>query len=403
MSALTKTTLLNLLSNALFGAPLDILEGVDWQAVFDESELQSVSALAFSDLDPSILPDGVAKAWEENTYQIMMGNMRVDADHAKLHRILSSAGVPYVILKGNASAAWYPDPMLRSMGDVDFLIHKSDVGKADLLLRKKGYAPQPSNHECERAYHKGSSVWELHWEVNGVPGGDVGKRISEYLSDIIEKAEPAELTNGEYMAPSAFHHGLVMLLHVARHMVTGGIGLRHLCDWAVFAAKIGERFPILFEEKLKAVGLWRFAQLLTQLSAEYLKCPPQSWMGEPEPGLIEALKDDVFASGNFGVKDKKRGDEAKFITSRKKGGVNDDSTLKQSILSANEIVRKHWKFADKVPVVYPFGWAFFGGRYAVRSALGEREKKDVKSLAQSAKGRKEVYKQMKLFEVDNCT
>lgn len=400
MTDLTKTTLLNLLSNALFGASIELSDAVDWQEVYQESVAQSVAALAFSNLDKSILPEDVAKEWEEMTYQVMMSNMQVDSDHAKLHQILSCAKIPYVILKGNASASFYPDPMLRSMGDVDFLIDKKDIGKVDLLLRKNGFEPQPSNHECERAYHKGMSIWELHWEVNGVPGGKVGDRIRSYLTDIIEKAEPASLTGGEYMSPTPFHHGLVMLLHVARHMVTGGIGLRHLCDWAVFVAKCGDRFPEMFEDKLKNVGLWRFAQLLTQLSVVYLKCPVQSWMGEIETQLLDDLKDDIFVSGNFGHKDSNRADEAKFITSRRKGGVNDDSVLKQSILSANEIVRKHWKFADRVPIVYPAGWAFFGGRYAVRSLAGKRKRISVNELAKSAKTRKEIYQQMMLYKVE---
>ena len=398
MSELTKTTLLNLLSNALFGAPFEILDGVDWQEVYQESILQSVSALAFSNLQRIILPDDIAVAWEENTYQIMMSNMHVDADHAKLHKIMLFADIPYVVLKGNVSASYYPDPMLRSMGDVDFLINKADARKVDLLLRKNGFIPQPSTHECERAYHKGISIWELHWEVNGIPGGEVGSKIREYLSDIILQAMPVESMSGEYLSPTAFHHGLVMLLHVARHLVTGGIGLRHLCDWAVFVAKIGDRFPEIFEDRLKSVSLWRFAQLLTQLSVVYLSCPAQRWMGELETQLLTDLKDDVFASGNFGVKDKKRGDEAKFITSRKKGGVNDDSILKQSIFSANEIVRRHWRFADKVPVVYPAGWVFFGGRYALRAALGKRDKKDIKALAKTAKKRMELYKQINLYK-----
>ena len=398
MTDLTKTTLLSLLSNALFGTPIDITEDVDWQEVYQESVAQSVSALAFSNLDKSILPEEVAIAWEELTYQVMMSNMQVDSDHAKLHQILSSAKIPYVILKGNASASYYPDPMLRAMGDVDFLIDKQSVGKVDLLLRKNGFEAQPNNHECERAYHKGISVWELHWDVNGVPGGEVGKKIHEYLSDMIEKAEPASLTNGEYLSPTPFHHGLVMLLPVARHMLTGGIGLRHLCDWAVFVDRIGDDFLGIFEDKLKNAGLWRFAQLLTQLSVVYLKCPEQSWMGELEYDLLDALKDDLFAAGNFGHKDMTRADEAKFITSNKKGNVNDDSDFKQAILSANEIVRKHWRFADKVPIVYPAGWAFFGGRYAVRSLMGKRKKMNVKDLANSARTRKEIYQKIKLFE-----
>ena len=397
MSDLTKITLLNLLSSALFGASLEIPDEVNWLEVYRESILQSVSALAFSNLDKSMLPKQVAAEWEENTYQIMMSNMHVDAEHAKLHKIMTAANIPYVVLKGNVSASYYPDPMLRAMGDVDFLVDRKSIKKTDLILKKGGFTPQPLAAECERAYHKDNIIWELHWEVNGIPGGRIGKRINEFLGDIIDKARSTSLNNYTYMEPTLFHHGMVMLLHIARHMVTSGIGLRHLCDWAVFIAKISDEFPETFEKKLKEVGLWRFAQLLTQLSVVYLKCPSQKWMGKLEYQLLNQLKDDLFAAGNFGHKDMKRSDEAKFITSNRKGGVNEDSVLKQSILSANEIVRKHWRFANKVPVVYPIGWAFFGGRYAIRAALGKRDKKDMKALARSAKERKEIYKQIKLF------
>lgn len=93
-----------------------------------------------------------------------------------------------------------------------------------------------------------------------------------------------------------------------------------------------------------------------------------------------------------------RADEAKFITSRKKGGVNNDSNVKQAVLSANEIVRRHWKFADKVPIIYPAGWAFFGGRYAIRFIAGKRDKVNVKSLVKGAEKRKKIYFQLKLFQ-----
>ena len=113
--------------------------------------------------------------------------------------------------------------------------------------------------------------------------------------------------------------------------------------------------------------------------------------------LLYDLKNDVFAGGNFGHKDLSRADEAKFITSRKKGGVNNDSNVKQAVLSANEIVRKHWKFADKMPIIYPAGWMFFGGRYAIRLIAGKRDRVKVSALVKGAEKRKEIYKELKLF------
>ena len=138
---------------------------------------------------------------------------------------------------------------------------------------------------------------------------------------------------------------------------------------------------------------------MTQFCTAYLGLSQQDWAGEVDKQLLSDLKNDVFAGGNFGHKDLSRADEAKFITSRKKGTVNNDSAIKQAVLSANEIVRKHWKFAEKVPVVYPFGWAFFGGRYAIRSIAGKRDKVKVSALVNGAEKRKEIYQGLKLFEL----
>ena len=68
-----------------------------------------------------------------------------------------------------------------------------------------------------------------------------------------------------------------------------------------------------------------------------------------------------------------------------------------AVLSANEIVRKHWKFADKMPIIYPAGWMFFGGRYAIRLIAGKRDRVKVSALVKGAEKRKEIYKELKLF------
>ena len=76
-----------------------------------------------------------------------------------------------------------------------------------------------------------------------------GKYVLNKGLDIITSAERGNVSEVEYMVPTAFHHGLVMLLHVAGHLINTGIGLRHLCDWAVFAAKFSdEEFCEMFED-----------------------------------------------------------------------------------------------------------------------------------------------------------
>ena len=54
--------------------------------------------------------------------------------------------------------------------------------------------------------------------------------------------EKAILVDNAYAVPSDLHHGLILLLHNASHMTAGGIGLRHLCDWAVYMERMTDDF-----------------------------------------------------------------------------------------------------------------------------------------------------------------
>ena len=51
-----------------------------------------------------------------------------------------------------------------------------------------------------------------------------------------------------------------------------------------------------------------------------------------------------------------------------------------------------------MPVVYPAGWAFFGGRYAIRLIVGKRAKVNVNELIKGAEKRKEIYYSLELFD-----
>lgn len=383
----------------MFQKPFDANTEVDWKSVFDECRSQSVTSLAFSALPKNEVPQEVYSGWKEQVNTGLASNSRICYAHTILHNLLTNAGITYVILKGCASAEYYPEPLLRTMGDVDFYVNERDKKKVHDLLIKNGFVFNDTNHEIERAYEKDGVILELHWGISGVPGGKTGAVIQQYFEDVFEKSSLKQIDLAQYISPSPFHHGLIMLLHVARHMITGGIGLRHFCDWAVFVEKIGEDFPNLFEDKLKTVGLWRFAQIMTQFCVAYLGCKSKTWTGKLDLDLLRNLKNDIFAGGNFGHKNLKRADEAKFITSRKQGGVNRDSNVKQAVLSANEIVRRHWKIAGKVPVLYPAGWAFFGGRYAIRAVRGKRKKVSVSELVKGAEKRKKIYYNLRLFEM----
>lgn len=395
----TEQALLVLISDALHGTENKIdFDTVDWTLLKYEAYIQTVSVLAFSKLNKDTCNEEELNGIRNYLKPQMSRNIAVNNAHIFLHSVMQSAGIPYTIIKGAASAAYYPDAFVRSMGDVDFLINRSDYERTDALLIEKGFVRSDRGHFYHIVYEYNGCRYEMHFEPAGIPDGKVGAVVHGYLADLLECAREQETVFGKIVVPSAFHHGLIMLMHMSHHLTTEGIGLRHLCDWAVFIKAFSEEeFCGIFEEKLKAIGLWDFTKLMTRICTLIFGCPQKAWAGEHDSELEEGVIRDIFKGGNFGQKSSARTHESLLISNASKGGIEEKSMVAQFIDSVNDVVYAKWPASKRFKLLLPFGWLFFLGRYVIRSILGKRPKIEPKKIAAEATQRKELYEKLNLF------
>ena len=128
--------LLSLIANSLFGVKAEIPCNTDFNRLLTESKQQAVTALALKNVS---MPENVK---DTNTvFKNITVNSRVFADHTLLNNIMTKANIPYTVLKGAASAYYYPDPIFRAMGDVDFLVKKEDIEKRDYEDMHRAISP----------------------------------------------------------------------------------------------------------------------------------------------------------------------------------------------------------------------------------------------------------------------
>lgn len=389
-------TLLSLLGQNLFSVPYTPASDTDWVEVIKESRAQSVLILAFKSNKDLALEADVREALQKRLKRSTMNNIKCFKNHAYLHSLMTKNNIPYCILKGAAAAFYYSEPLLRGMGDVDFYVHPDDIDRAMEVFVAEGFERKDKNHLYHIVLRKGDIHFEMHFEPISVPYGEVGDIYREYWKDIRESAAVVSDGLTEFKAPSTFHHGLITLAHIQHHLVAEGIGLRHLCDWAVFANSFSEEeFVSIFEERLKRIGLWRFACILSLAASEYIGMPYKKWMGD-EHTLARELISDILLGGNFGRKDKQRKYEGMFISDRGKNGM-DTNRFVQAFRSLNRIVRSYWKIVERIPLLYPIGWLYFSFRYLFRLITGKRKLDIANTYKQSGK-RKEFYKQLRIFE-----
>jgi hypothetical protein len=97
-----------------------------------------------------------------------------DAAERRAVRLLSEAGVPFLVLKGAALARWlYPAPYLRPRSDLDLLFPKREVlADAAAALAPAGYvlvdpaAPQPTYEvKLQRATGSFPLTIDAHWRM----------------------------------------------------------------------------------------------------------------------------------------------------------------------------------------------------------------------------------------------
>ena len=389
--------LLDILANNLFNAGRKVdLNEENLGAVWSEAYAQAVTLMAFNNSNEDILKNEKCTYIRKKLSQTLANNAKVDFEHVRICSIMKNAGLPCTILKGFSSALYYPDPLMRSMGDVDFLVDTDNFEEANKVLIENGYEATGKNHDVHDIYLGKICRCEMHFQPSGIPEGKSGVKVRKYLSGLIENSEIIQTELGELTVPSTYHHGLIILLHMCHHLTGDGLGLRHLCDWAVFLNTLGEeKFLEMFEKTIRSIGLWKFAKTMTFISCKYLGLSGMEWAKDTDKRLADYILIDIIIGGNFGQKHADRSHESLLISSKNEKEI---SMLKQFFISANSIVYKNWKASRKFKILLPFGWIFFGGRYIIRSLLGKRPKIRPQKVAKEASERIDIYSSLNLFE-----
>lgn len=385
--------LLGLLGQALFHAEFTFdAKTAPWEELFAESCAQTVELLAFDALtnqERAVMPAQIASAWQTAALQRLGQNERLRYAQGQVLAALKKEHIPCAVLKGSSCAANYPNPALRCAGDIDLLVGKDGIAPARKALEALGYTASEELHPVHLHMRKGAQVVELHHEPAGIPNGEMGERLRTFFTGC---EKHTELKNGVPLMPVK-EQSITLILHKLEHIISSGLGLRQLCDWAVFVhAQISPKEWQHLEPVLQDFGLLHFAKIVTCICIDALYLPTSSapWCLDADRDLAQRLLADILRTGNFGRKENRYGQ--RLFTD-----ANSGSRFASFIKVGTQTCRDHWPVCDRYPILLPVAPVVLLNRYRKHRKEGRRPAFRPQEVYKSARDRQSLYAELKPF------
>ena len=292
------------------------LANIDWNGLYRFANRQAVIGIVFdavirlreSGMKP---PYDLLMSWIAASEQIGGQNQRLDRECRRLTRLFESEGHRTVILKGQANARLYPNPLRRQSGDIDIYVDGGEDAVMQTLLRL-GLIPNMTIGEFEgegnvlKSYHHvhlpaNDEVVEV--EVHFRPGSGVinpsyNQRIQAFLTK--EVFEGAQMTDAGFAVPSVRFALVMQLAHIQKHLVSAGIGLRQLIDYYYLLQHYEKDKETDMAREMEYLGLKNVAGAVMWVLKEILGIEEKYLIAPADERRGRMLLREIIKGGNFG-------------------------------------------------------------------------------------------------------
>ena len=240
---------------------------------------------------------GVLSKFSDAAVEPFRRRQAVAAYHAEQQRQVFEAistafdaeKIPYLPLKGLVIRPLYPEPWMRTAGDLDILVKQEDLERASELLTKIGARQEKKEEKHDRTFFFATGVMlELHFRLLEDERANGAK---DALDEIWEHTELVAEERFEYRMEDAWLY-YFHLVHAAKHLQEGTCGIRPFLDLWIINHKTNPN-PEKRIKLLEKQGLLPFYKAAEQLSEVWLS-------GEAHDEWTKSLESFLLAGGTFG-------------------------------------------------------------------------------------------------------
>ena len=236
--------------------------------------------------------------------QIKETSREVNKELLLFAELMETKELDYVVFKGQTIAALYPDPLIRMPGDIDFLVY--DYPAAQSIFQSKwGISLPDSFIEKEVAFEHNGVTYELHTQLITFRW----RSHQRYWESMMKRPHQSiVLVDGkEVKTLSPNFYAVYVFAHLFFHFIREGIGLRHMCDWAIILDRFKDDIDTSqLAADLDGLGMKRAYRAFGGVLTTHLglnKFPLA--LNDSDLRASERILKDILRYGNFGKPSRK--------------------------------------------------------------------------------------------------
>lgn len=309
----------------------DSLKEADWMEQYRIAQKQALLGVLFygiKRLPKELAPEQkLLMQWMVMAEMIRKQNIRLFQDSVKVCQNFENEGFAKCILKGQGNALLYPDPYMRTSGDIDIYLN----GGRKLVMQ---YINKVCPNQVMRYHHVDFPVMKTAIEVHFTPSYMFfpvhNRRMQKWFKEVMDLQCSNVVTlpdgYGEITVTTTSFNVIYILSHLYRHVFTEGIGLRQLLDYYFVLVKwhtdltnltdSNKSLPQITQintdldalrHELKYLGLWKFARAVMYVLHETLGLPEEKMIAPINVNEGRFLLAEIMQGGNFGQYDTRLG------------------------------------------------------------------------------------------------
>ncbi|MBR5698207.1 MAG: nucleotidyltransferase family protein [Prevotella sp.] len=290
----------------------DCVNRICWHNLLEFAQKQAVVGVFFHGMkritngENKPTDDDVLE-WMAETSMLVKRNEELFNRSAFAVEAFRKEGFRSCILKGQGNALMYPDPFMRTPGDIDIWVEGE---RSKIYNYVKGFFPDTHDqyHEIHFPILKGI-VMEVHYVPCFFNNLYINKRLQEYFKNHSDEQyrHREQMPTGELLCmPTNDFNRVFQMTHIMKHFFSGGIGYRHFVDYYYllkrgFTEEECKKDLEIFS-RLKMVKFVRGAMWILKNN---LGLDKQYLLVEPDEKIGRMIESEMVIGGDFGKYDQR--------------------------------------------------------------------------------------------------